>query len=58
MTDVSLAEQFALTEGAYVTVRMLQRFDRIENLDEDQVIRNALTLTSATNGVKVRLHQS
>jgi hypothetical protein len=51
-------EQFALTEASYVAVRLLQRFDKIENLDPETVVRNTLSLTSSTNGVKVRLHEA
>ena len=51
-------EQFALTEASYVIVRLLQRFDKLENLETDPVTRHNLTLTNCSgNGVKVRLHQ-
>ncbi|KAI9820833.1 MAG: hypothetical protein M1826_000858 [Phylliscum demangeonii] len=54
---ICIGQQFALTEASYVTVRLLQRFDRIENLDPDPVVRHNLTLTNCSgNGVKVRLH--
>jgi hypothetical protein len=40
-----------------VTVRILQRFDRMENMETDPVIRHNLTLTNCSgNGVKVRAH--
>ena len=52
------AEQFALTEASYVIVRMLQRFDSLQNLDFDEMTHN-LTLTSSPGGgVRVRLHQA
>ncbi|KAH8744982.1 cytochrome P450 [Diaporthe sp. PMI_573] len=54
---ICLGQQFALTESSYVTVRLLQRFDAIENLDRDPVPKQHLTLTSCSaNGVKVRMH--
>ncbi|KKY31212.1 putative cytochrome p450 52a12 [Diaporthe ampelina] len=49
--------RFALAESSYVTVRLLQRFDAIENLDREPVPKQHLTLTSCSaNGVKVRMH--
>jgi cytochrome P450 len=52
-------EQLALTEAGYVTVRLMQRFDVIENRDPDPVVRHNLTLTSCSGtGVKVRLHEA
>lgn len=54
---ICLGQQFALTEASYVTVRLLQRFDAIENMDRDPVPRQHLTLTSCSaDGVKVRMH--
>jgi len=54
---ICIGQQFALTEASYVTVRLLQRFDKIENLETDPVVRHNLTLTNCSaNGVKVRLH--
>lgn len=56
---IVLQEQFALTEASYVTVRLLQRFDNIENMETDPVVRHNLTLTNCSaNGVKVRLHEA
>lgn len=53
---ICIGQQFALTEAGYVTVRLMQRFERMENLETDPVMRHAITLTSHTgNGVKVRL---
>jgi hypothetical protein len=52
-------EQFALTETSYVAVRLLQRFDKLENLDPTEVIRHNLTLTDCSGtGVQVRLHEA
>ena len=55
---ICIGQQFALTEASYVTVRLLQRFDRIdaEPLAKGPV-RHGLTLTNCpADGVKVRLH--
>jgi hypothetical protein len=52
-------EQLALTQAGYVTVRLMQRFDAIENRDPDPVVRHDLTLTECSGtGVKVRLHEA
>ncbi|KAM3566190.1 hypothetical protein ARSEF4850_000858 [Beauveria asiatica] len=55
---VCLGQQFALTEAAYVVVRMLQRYGRIENLDPDTVTRHRYMLTTAPVKVAVRLQQA
>lgn len=55
---ICLGQQFALTEASYVTVRLMQRFDTIQNLDFNEMTHN-LTLTSSPGGgVRVRLHQA
>ena len=52
-----VGQQFALTEASYVTVRLLQMFDKIEALNRDETVRHNLTLINTIgNGVKVRLH--
>ncbi|KAL9057641.1 MAG: hypothetical protein Q9206_002268 [Seirophora lacunosa] len=49
------AEQFALTEAAYITVRLLQEFDRIESRDSEPW-REKITLTcTSLGGCKVSL---
>lgn len=54
---ICIGQQFALTEASYVTVRLLQRWDKMESLETDPVIRHNLTLTNSSgNGVKVRAH--
>ena len=54
-----MSEQFALTEAAYTVVRLLQRFDGIENMEAPGPIKfhHALTNSSGT-GVQVRLHEA
>jgi cytochrome P450 len=55
---ICLGQQFAVTKAAYTTVRLVQRFDAIENLDFEPVKHKvALTLSSGT-GVKVKLHEA
>ncbi|KAH6721361.1 cytochrome P450 [Leptodontidium sp. MPI-SDFR-AT-0119] len=54
---ICIGQQFALTESSYVTVRLLQRFDKLENLETDPITRHNLSLTNCSgNGVKVRVH--
>ncbi|MCJ1288257.1 hypothetical protein MMC26_007612 [Xylographa opegraphella] len=56
---ICLGQQFALTEASYVTVRLLQRFDILQNRDPEPVTKHNLTLTSCSGtGVKVRLHEA
>lgn len=53
-------EQFAMTEVAYVAVRLLQRFDRMENRgDSGVVVKHNLSLNSSPfPGVNVILHKA
>jgi cytochrome P450 len=54
---ICIGQQFALTESSYVTVRLLQRFDKMESLETDPIVKHNLTLTNCSaNGVKVRAH--
>ncbi|KAF2190084.1 putative cytochrome P450 family protein [Zopfia rhizophila CBS 207.26] len=56
---ICLGQQFALTEAAYVIVRLLQRFDRLEGVDHEKEVRTSQTLTSApADLVKVRMHEA
>lgn len=56
---ICLGQQFALTEVGYVIVRLLQRFDGIEDVDPTREIRCGLTLTSSpADKVTVRMHQA
>lgn len=53
---ICIGQQFALTEIAYVLVRMIQRVDRI---DGSQVgpVKDGVTLTNCPgDGVKVKVH--
>jgi hypothetical protein len=51
-------EQFAFTEASYVTVRLLQHFDLLQNKDPERDIKlhTAIENRSGT-GVKVMLHE-
>lgn len=55
---ICLGQQYALTEAGYVIVRMLQRFDRMENLDETEEVKFQYTVTSAPLCVNVRMHEA
>jgi hypothetical protein len=55
------AEQFARIKAAYVTVRLLQRYDRIENAETppDGPMRFHHTIENRSgSGVQVRLHEA
>lgn len=53
---ICLGQQFALTEASYVMVRMLQRFDKVRNLDQDPVVRHRYTSTTSPHKLLVQLH--
>ncbi|KAE8154168.1 cytochrome P450 [Aspergillus avenaceus] len=54
-----IGQQFALIKTSYVLVRLLQRFDAIEDVHADQDIRFAVTLTSSpAESVTVRMHEA
>ncbi|KAJ9637341.1 hypothetical protein H2199_007628 [Coniosporium tulheliwenetii] len=55
---ICLGQQFALTEAGYVIVRMLQRFDRIENLDTKTEPFHQYSVTTAPLTVPLRLHEA
>ena len=59
-SSLSSLEQFSLMEASYVIVRMLQRFDRMENMEEPGApirLRHAIENRSGS-GVQVRLHEA
>ncbi|GAB1215839.1 hypothetical protein ATERTT37_005036 [Aspergillus terreus] len=54
---ICLGQQFALTEAGYVLVRLVQRFDAMEDVNAETEIKQKVTLTSApAQSVTVRLH--
>ncbi|KAB8221050.1 cytochrome P450 [Aspergillus novoparasiticus] len=55
---ICLGQQFALTEAGYIIVRMLQRFDKVENMDKSTVVKHKYTTTTAPVQVLVRLHST
>jgi cytochrome P450 len=55
---ICIGQQFALTEAGYVLVRLLQRFDRIEDVRPDSEPKYGLTLTVApAENIVVRLRE-
>ena len=56
---VFIAEQFALTEAKYITVRLLQHFDLLRDMDPIKEIKlhTAIENRSGT-GVQVILHEA
>jgi len=56
-----MTEQFARTKTAYIVVRMLQKFDRIENMEKPANaplnFHHTIENRSGT-GVQVRLHEA
>ncbi|KAM0714911.1 hypothetical protein Q7P37_009376 [Cladosporium fusiforme] len=58
---VCLGMQFALTEAAFLLVRLLREFDGVEALDKEEMkrMRKGISLTMApADGVKVRFHKA
>jgi cytochrome P450 len=55
---ICLGQQFALTEAGYVIVRLMQRFEVLENMDERKEIRHTLSVTTSTDGCWVRLKEA
>jgi cytochrome P450 len=56
---ICIGQQFALTEAGYVIVRLLQRFDQIQDVNPDREIRHGLTLTSSpADLLTVRMHEA
>ncbi|KAF2144398.1 uncharacterized protein K452DRAFT_316404 [Aplosporella prunicola CBS 121167] len=59
---ICIGQQFALTEAAYVVVRLMQKFDGIQGLDKgtkNPDLKYGLTLTSCPGeGVNVRLREA
>lgn len=54
-----IGQQFALMRASYVVVRLLQRFDKMEDVDSEKEIRYGVSLTSCpANPVTLRLHQA
>lgn len=53
---ICLGQQYALTEAGYVTLRIVQEFEKMESRDERGEWQESLTLTLCShNGCKVAL---
>lgn len=52
---IFLKQQFALTKAGYV-VRMLQRFDKVENMEKSTVVKYESIATTALVEVLMCLH--
>jgi cytochrome P450 len=56
---ICIGQQFALTEASYVAIRLMQRFDEIENMLPEERPRHNFTLTNCSaSGCVVRLHEA
>lgn len=55
---ICLGQQFALTEAGYVIARILQKYDRVENLDDEIITKRKYTSTTSPTKVLVRLHEA
>jgi cytochrome P450 len=55
---ICLGQQHALTTAGFTIVRMLQRFDKLENMDQDPVARAFYTVTTSPLQVDLRLHEA
>jgi len=59
VAKVCIGKQYALTLAGFTIARLVQKFDRIENMDAAPRLRHLLTLTSVSaSGVQVRLHET
>lgn len=52
---ICIGQQFALTEASYITVRLLQEFDRIESRDTEPWTEKLSLTCTGLNGCKVSL---
>ncbi|QSZ37662.1 hypothetical protein DSL72_008761 [Monilinia vaccinii-corymbosi] len=55
---ICLGQQYALTEAGFFIVRLLQKFDRVESVDQEEVTLTLALTMSSGNGVKIRLHEA
>ena len=55
---ICLGQQHALTLAGFTIVRMLQRFDRIENLDFGEIPKHQYSVTTAPVKVDLRMHEA
>ncbi|KAI9648671.1 hypothetical protein NHQ30_003309 [Ciborinia camelliae] len=55
---ICLGQQYALTEASFFIIRLLQKFDRLESVDKEDVSFNLTLTMSSGNGVKIKLHEA
>lgn len=54
-----IGQHLAIIQASYVLVRLVQRFDKIEDVRKDKEIKSAMSIVSQpSGGVSVRMHQS
>ncbi|CZR54539.1 related to n-alkane-inducible cytochrome P450 [Phialocephala subalpina] len=53
-----IGQQFALTETSYVVIRFLQRFDRLESVDSEEVFFQYIFSNRSGKGVRVKMHEA
>ncbi|EPE36354.1 Cytochrome P450 [Glarea lozoyensis ATCC 20868] len=54
---VCIGQQYALNEVSFVLVRLLQRYDKIESLDDGPIVKQ-VTMTLSPANVSVRMHRA
>ncbi|KAH7333113.1 cytochrome P450 [Rhexocercosporidium sp. MPI-PUGE-AT-0058] len=56
---ICVGQQYAIIEASYIILRLLQRYDKMENMDPEPEAKYHSTMTSCSaNGVKVKLHEA
>jgi hypothetical protein len=55
---ICLGQQHALTTAGFTIVRMLQRFDKLENMETEPIAKHQYTVTTSPFRVLLRLHQA
>jgi cytochrome P450 len=55
---ICLGQQHALTTAGFTIVRLLQRFDKLENMETEPIAKHQYTVTTSPFRVLLRLHQS
>ncbi|KAK0112497.1 hypothetical protein ONS96_001733 [Cadophora gregata f. sp. sojae] len=56
---ICVGQQYAIIEASYIILRLLQKYDKMENMDPEPEARYHSTMTSCSaNGVKVKLHEA
>jgi len=55
---ICLGQQYALTEASFFLIRLLQKFDRMESVDKEEITFNFTLTMCSGNGVRIRLHEA